>query len=149
LSLPIGGVFADGKVSSCVSVSKRNTKGKKHGWWIPLHQEISEALKQYIPTLKDTSKDAFLFPSPVNQGRHIHRAHFHEVLKNTASKVGVPTKRLATHSLRKTFAKKMYEALDKDIVKLCYLMRHESIEDTMRYLDTNTNGIWEAIKNAK
>ena len=143
LSLPIKGVTdSNGNIGKYVKVEKRNTKGKRHGWSIPMHRDVHKALSDYLPTLESTN--GYLFPSPVNGG-HLNRCTFHETFKRKVASLGIDTTKVATHSMRKTFAKNVYEASGHDIVMVCKLMRHRSIEDTMKYLDVDGGKLWDLI----
>ena len=47
--------------------------------------------------------------------------------------VGTPGE-IGAHTLRKTFARLIYAALDHDLVRTCYAMRHASMATTVEYL---------------
>ena len=55
------------------------------------------------------------------------------------------TGKLGTHSMRKTFANKVYDALNNDLVKTQRALGHRNINSTVSYLSFREEEIDQAI----
>ena len=138
LSLNVEDVQGD-----AVYLKKSNTKGKVEGRKVPIHPEAMHAVRLYID-------DRRLGPLFLNyQGTRLGRISAWEALRNTHTRASIREEGLATHSMRKTFAKNLYAALGGDLVKLQHAMGHKSIDSTSKYIGVNTDEIWNAIRNVK
>jgi integrase len=58
--------------------------------------------------------------------------------------VGAPGE-IGAHTLRKTFARLIYTALDHDLVRTSYAMRHASVSTTNQYLSFREEEVDAAI----
>ena len=77
-----------------------------------------------------------LFPSRHNAGTvALHRQTAHDILKNAFIAAGLNGK-LATHSLRKSFAQRLYDKTG-DIYMVQELLGHRNISTTQNYLGVN------------
>jgi len=147
LSLDIKDVLNDdNSIKEDVRVKKSKMKGKKEGRVIPLHNEVKELLKIYLQECPGKMDEA-LFRSRWNT--RLDRISFWESLKLACKRAGVPSERIATHSMRKTFATNMNTIFHGDIYMLKEAMGHSSIDSTAKYIQPNKDLIWNAIKNAK
>lgn len=126
-----------------VEIPKRRLKDKNASRRIPLHAEAKMYLEEWAKKNQVIQWDSRAFP--------IHRSTADRTLRNIIVIAGVDASagKVATHALRKTFAKKMYNALGKDIFKLQEAMGHAQISNTVRYLRINEEEIEEAILNVK
>jgi integrase len=52
---------------------------------------------------------------------------------------------IGTHSMRKSFASRMYDRLGKDLVKVQAVMGHANINSTVRYLNFRQEDVVNAI----
>lgn len=59
---------------------------------------------------------------------------------------GAPTE-IGTRTLRKTFARLIYSALNHDLVRTSYAMRHASVATTVKYLSFREEDVDLAILN--
>lgn len=126
LSIQLKDVMQDNAVKDSITVFKRNTKGKVASRTIPLNKATQVVIQQYVNTL---GEQTWLFES--QKGNKLSRIQAWRIIKD-ASK-GFKGK-IATHSMRKTFASKVYQKLDKDIVKTQRAMGHKSINSTVAYI---------------
>lgn len=55
------------------------------------------------------------------------------------------TGKLGTHSMRKTFADRIYDKLDRDLVKTQKALGHRNINSTVQYLSFREEEIDEAM----
>ena len=86
-----------------------------------------------------------LFPSRQKSGTvAMHRQTAHDILKTAFTSAGLNGK-LATHSLRKSFAQRVYEQ-SGDIFLVQELLGHKSVSTTQRYLGVNYASAREAVE---
>ncbi len=146
LALKVGDVVQSGKIVDAVTYRRANRKGKVEGRTIKLHPEAKAALVAWINALaKETvlSADDFVFQSRKGYGP-VSRIQYHRVLKE-AIETNELTGKIATHSMRKTFADRVYEALDHDIYRTQKAMGHKNINSTVQYLSFKEADIDAAI----
>lgn len=130
-------------IRDSVEVPKRSVKGKTSSRRVPIHPQAKECLDVWARQAFRAGKEQRVFPiSRVTAWRH---------LKNVVIKAGInQTKgRLATHTLRKSFARKMYEGLDHDLFRLQKAMAHSSIQITVKYLQLDAEEIDDVIRKVK
>lgn len=143
LSLRIEDVYCHGTIVSFFSVKKRHTKGKMESRTMPLHPLAKQAIEQYLTERGAWEPSEALFLS--ERGSHaISRVQAWRVLHGTARRLDLQGT-IGTHSLRKTFAQKIYNALDKDIVKTSKALGHKSLNNTVSYLSFLEEDIHKAI----
>ena len=140
LSLNVSDVYKSGRVLGRVKVFKRHIKDKKESREIPLHSHAAEVLAEYMPTLETGT--TVLFPSA--RGTRLTRFSAHKIFKDAFAAAGLKGN-LATHSMRKTFAKKVYDALGRDLVATRDALGHSHISTTVEYLAPNKDMIDQAI----
>ena len=77
-----------------------------------------------------------LFPSRHKSGTvRLHRQTVHDILKNAFIEAGL-NEHIATHSLRKSFAQRLYDKTG-DIYLVQELLGHRNISTTQKYLSVN------------
>lgn len=126
--------------SNSISVTRQNTKGKIEGCTIPLHADAKEAISIYLASRTDSNP--FLFPS--EKGGHIGRVQGFRILQAAYAAAGLEGK-VASHSMRKTFANKIYTLVKKDILLTAKALRHKQINSTMSYLSFSQEAVDNAI----
>jgi site-specific recombinase XerD len=146
LSLKIGQVYQNGQVSRYVSVERKHMKKKLSGRTVVLHPEAKAALESWISELK---KEGELLPTdPLfksqEKGKALSRIMAWVILKKAYVLCGLDGK-LATHSMRKTFAQKVHKNLGGDIFKTQKALGHASLNSTASYLEVNQEEIDDAI----
>ncbi len=108
LSLRVWDVVQYGKVLPQVRVYRRFMKGKKKTRIVPLNIEARKALARWLPILyrwRGNLPDTYLFQS--FKGGAITRQHASRIMRTLAAQFHWPPP-VSTHSLRKTFAFKVY-----------------------------------------
>ena len=136
LSLTVENVSQYGQIRDSITVNRSNMKGKISSRTVVLHQEAKKILEQYLTTKTLQNSDR-LFPiSRVQAGR---------IIKNAAKRARVGG-RVTSHSCRKTFAKRVYHALKKDLVSTQKALGHKSVNSTVSYLSFDQQAIDDAIK---
>jgi integrase len=146
LSLKVGDVYLRGRIGDVVYVERKHMKKKVEGRAIPLHQDAKVALRVWIKELEAAGKadpGSPLFRSRKGQ-RAITRIQAFRVLREVYEAKGLMGK-LGTHSMRKTFADRVYNYLDKDLIKTQRALGHKSIDSTVSYLSFREEDIIDAI----
>ena len=146
LQLKVSDVMQGNKVADAIAYRRANRKGKVEGRTVVLHLKAKEALAAWINQLarkNALNPDDYVFQSRKGQ-RPISRIQYHRILKNAIHPNGFGGK-IATHSMRKTFADRVYLALGKDIFRTQKALGHKNINSTMQYLSFRESDIEAAI----
>jgi len=150
LSLTIKDVFNGKTVRSHVTVAASNMKNKKSRT-IRLNSDAVKILTLWCKHLikQGYTGDTPLFISRQTEQKQVFVQGIQKVcavakaltarrvnyiLKELAELAGVDTTRVSTHSFRKTFAKGIYLASGRDLMKVQYALGHASITTTIKYL---------------
>ncbi len=149
LSLTVGDVSTGGAIHSHVTVKAANTKTKTSRS-ITLNSDAKKALLKLVEWLSDkglTDKATPLFLSrkhtKTGEVKAINRQQAHEIIKALFAKIG-EFGNVSTHTLRKTFAKAIYDATGKlELVQIA--LGHKSINSTVSYLDFGNDAVDNAI----
>lgn len=116
---------------------KNPNKKKPEPREAPIGKNLERYLSQYC---KNKKRSEYAFPSSKGNGNeHISQKAFSALLSEVGKSIGL--KNISGHSLRKTYATKIYEESNKDIEQVRVALNHQSIEETKRYL-----GIKEKMK---
>lgn len=102
--------------------------------------QCAKELRKYVRGKKDYE---WLFPSRKGNG-HITAAAYSRILKQAAEYFGV--KNITGHSMRKTYAYRLYDKNDKDIALVSQMLTHRSIEWTKRYIGLEDERYHEAVQ---
>lgn len=140
LSLKLSEMKQYGVVKNEITVKRAKMKGKIRTRSVPLAPPTHTILKAYVATLPTGQK--YLFES--KKGLRLSRHQAWRVIKEAAeaNKLGG---NISTHSMRKTFAFKIYNKLGKDIFKTQKALGHVSVLSTVSYLFFSSTEIDEAI----
>jgi len=146
LHLKVADVVQAGRVADAVTYRRASRKGKVEGRTVKLHAEAKAALSAWINALsKDAvlTADDYVFQSRKGQGP-LGRVQYHRILKD-AVEANELTGKIATHSMRKTFADRVYEALGRDIFRTQKALGHRNINSTVQYLSFKEADIDAAV----
>ena len=105
--------------------------------WIPI--QITQLRTAGYMTDTD-----FVFQSRKGGNRPISRVQAWRIIRGAAAAHQL-TGKVGTHSLRKTFADRVYDALDRDLVKTQRALGHRNINSTVQYLSFREEDIDAAI----
>jgi site-specific recombinase XerD len=154
LSLIVGDVQQHGKIVDDVAVQRKHMKKKTEGRTVPLHPEARAALSVWLEVLQKMLKDTRDPQTPVfcsrvsdtatGLRRAISREQAWSILKEVFASHEL-TGKLGTHAMGKTFAHRMYEKLNRDLVKVQRAMGHRTINSTVAYLSVREEDIADAI----
>ena len=106
---------------------------------------IDELIRWHREKYGTLQKKRPLFPLRNGQGKQrMTRRAAHNILKSAFEAAGL-NGHLATHSLRKSFAQRLYEQTS-DVFALQEMLGHKSIATTQKYLGVNYASVREAVQ---
>jgi len=147
LSLTIGDLVQNGQVADRVGVARKYMKLKSEGRCVVLHPVAKAAIAERISELKAQGQDkpeTYLFQSQRGQNMPLGRIGAWCLLKKAYRSLGL-TGKCATHSMRKTFADRIYTKLAFDLVKTQRALGHRSAQSTLSYLSFKEEEVEAAI----
>jgi site-specific recombinase XerD len=151
LSLKVADVATNSVIHSHVTVKASNTKTKQ-GRTVLLNSDAKKALSALVIWLKTKGLDAnaplFVSRKHVNGYAAISRQQAHKLLKDLFAAIG-EFGNVSTHTLRKTFAKAIYDATGGKIELVQIALGHAAITSTVSYLSFNTQSIDDAINRMR
>lgn len=137
LALHVEDVYQNGRAVTDFQFDKEMVKGKETARTIPVNtdgqkaiQELMDWHKSYFGKITD---DRPLFPSV--KGGRLKRQAVHKILKTAFEAAGLNGK-LATHTLRKSFAQRVYDNCN-DIFIVKELLGHKNVATTQAYIGIN------------
>lgn len=108
--------------------NKEKPDKRKHD----LVPQLETVIKNYI---KGKKKSEYAFLSQKGQGsQHISEKSYSDILKDVAEDKEINLSQITGHSLRKTYARRLYVATNGDLEYVRIALGHKSIEVTKRYL---------------
>ena len=140
LSLRVGDVYQNGRPVTDLLFDKSIVKGKETSRTVPVNVDgrhaIADLVNWHRDRYRDVDENRPLFPSRNKGGRvALNRQTAHDMLKEAFMSAGLNGK-LATHSLRKSFAQRVYDQ-SGDIYLVQELLGHRSVATTQKYLGVN------------
>ena len=147
LALKVGEVWQNGKPVSDLLFDKSVVKGGEVSRAVPLNIDGRRTIEALIDwhSQRFGAIDAArpLFPSRQGDGA-LDRRMAHEALKTAFEAAGLNGK-LATHSMRKSFAQRLYEQTN-DIFAVQEMLGHKNVATTQRYLGVNYASVRDAVE---
>ena len=140
LSLRVGDVYQNRKPVSDLLYSKSIVKGGEVSRSVPVNADgrrsINEVVNWHRRHYGSITSKRPLFPSRHKSGTvPMHRQTAHAILKTAFIAAGL-NGHIATHSLRKSFAQRLYDKTG-DIYMVQELLGHRNISTTQKYLGVN------------
>ncbi len=139
-------VVVRGVMGGALYVAKRQMKGQQQGRSVPLRSETQARIAAYVQA-EGLRPDDYLFQSREGRNRPISRSQAWRILVAAAERCGL-TGKIATHSLRKTFAHRVHKRLGSDVVKTQKALGHKNVNSTVAYLSVDSEEIAAAILSA-
>ena len=149
LSLQIRDVYQNRAAVTDLLYDKSIVKGGEVSRAVPVNSDGRQAINDLVMWHREryntTHKSRPLFPSRNGQGtQRMSRRTAHDVLKSAFEKAGL-NGHLATHSLRKSFAQRLYDRTG-DIYAVQEMLGHKSVATTQKYLGVNYASVREAVE---
>ena len=118
-------VIYEGKKMNSKNIREKNRKPRT----VELRPKLAKILKDYIKDKKDYE---YIFQSRKGLNNHIGVKCVTDFLKEAAAYFNLYD--ITAHSMRKTYAYKIYVESDYDIIAVKELLGHRSIEETKLYI---------------
>ncbi len=137
LSLKVKDVLdKKGEIIEYLHLREQKTKKEKK---IKINKAVKEALEYYFKKASVTDPDSYLFTS-YRSNQKLDRIRVWQMIKNWCKEVGLESKRIGTHTLRKTWG---YQARKKGITieQISEKLGHRSSIVTKRYIGINQDEI--------
>ena len=150
LSLTIGDVWQNRAAVTDLLYNKSIVKGGEVSRAVPVNWDGREAIADLITwhrkRYRTISANRPLFPSRNGRGnpQRMSRRTAHDVLKAAFEAAGL-NGHLATHSLRKSFAQRLYERTG-DIFAVQEMLGHKNVATTQKYLGVNYASVRDALE---
>lgn len=150
LSLQIGDVYQNGKPVTDLLFDRSIVKGGEVSRAVPVNSDGRAAIENLISWhgehYKTIAPTRPLFPSRNGRGKkRMTRRAAHNVLKSAFIAAAL-NGHLATHSLRKSFAQRLYEQTG-DVFVVQEMLGHKSIATTQKYLGVNYANVRNALED--
>ena len=149
LSLTIADVYQNESAVTDLLYDKSIVKGGEVSRAVPVNRDGRDAIDKLIAWHREQygsiKGSRPLFPSRHKSGTvPMHRQTAHQMLKKAFITAGLNGK-IATHSLRKSFAQRVYEQ-SGDIYLVKELLGHQNVATTQQYLGVNYADAREAVE---
>ncbi len=155
-AITVGDVWDGTDVRPEVTVARRHLKGgsgvrrgQVRSRTVPLNPSAREAIRSYLAErlgrtgALDPAAPLFLSQ---RHGRSLRRWQANRIVHRVAAAAGVTTlARIGNHSLRKSFARKIFEACGRDINATRILMGHRNVTTTQHYLEVDADRLRAAV----
>lgn len=147
IALKVDDVWQNGKPVRDLLFDKNIVKGGEVSRAVPVNVDGREAIEALIAwhaeLFGSIDADRPLFPSRKGRGiKSMTRIAAHNALKDAFGAAGLNGK-LGTHSLRKSYAQRLYEQTN-DIYAVQEMLGHKSVVTTQRYLGVNYASVRDA-----
>ena len=149
LSLQIGDVYQNGRAVTDLLFDRSIVKGGEVSRAVPVNADgrraISDIIAWHREQYGNIKGSRPLFPSRNGRGtQRMSRRTAHNVLKTAFEAAGL-NGHLATHSLRKSFAQRLYDRTG-DIFAVQEMLGHKSVATTQKYLGVNYANVRDALE---
>ena len=147
IALKVNDVWQNHKPVADLLFDRNIVKGGEVSRAVPVNvdgrQAIEDLIAWHLEFYGDVDPKRPLFPSRKGKGlQAMTRIAAHNALKNAFEAAGLNGK-LGTHSLRKSYAQRLYEQTN-DIYAVQEMLGHKSVVTTQRYLGVNYASVRDA-----
>ena len=147
LALKVSDAWQNNKAVTDFQFDKSIVKGGETSRTIPVNSDGRKAIEEIINWQRDAFGFVFdenpLFPSRKGY-TPVQRQAMHKILREAFEKAGLNGK-LATHTLRKTFAQRLHKE-SSDIFMVMELLGHKSVSTTQAYLGIDYVSAQDAVE---
>lgn len=148
LSLRVNDVWRHGKLTDHIKVQRRHVKRRRHSRSILMPDVAKYYLEVWLGILAlegALEPDAPLFPSRKGSGRPISRTQAYRILRAAFEACELDLDSRGTHTMRKTFADRMFQTFNQNIFKLQHALGHADAASTLAYLSFDEKELDQAI----
>ena len=145
-SLTVSQVWDGSAVTKEITVARRDLKGGQGVYMrsvrsrrVPLSDAVRAVISEHLKVIGVDNTGRTLFATGRSQpGAGIDRSQAFRILVAAATACGIDATRISTHSLRKTFARRIFEASGRDLIRTQRIIGHANPMTTARYLETDS-----------
>lgn len=122
-------------------------KTDKSGF-IEINAALSNIIRTAFKLIAPYSCDEYILRSP--NGQHLSLRMYNKFLAENLKKQGIVTENASSHTLRKTFAKRVwqsYNCSEHGLILLSKIFRHDSLNTTMEYIGITSTEIKNVYLN--
>ena len=131
-------IIFEGKKFNSKNIREKNRKPRES----EILPSVAKQLKEYIRDMKDYE---YIFKSRKGKNKHIGVQAVSNILKDAGEYFGLYN--ISAHSMRKTYAYKLYIESGRDIVLVKEALGHSSIEETKAYIGLDKEKYHEVAKS--
>jgi integrase len=150
LSLRVRDVWFAGRPADEVTIARRQMKFGRgcrrrsvRARTVPLNADAKRAVLTLVGA--DPEPARFLFRSQKGRNRAIRPKQAIRLIRQMAADAGIDARRVTTHSLRKTFARRLYDLTNHDLEAVRHGLGHRSVETSRLYLELEETVVTTAI----
>lgn len=145
LSVTVGHVWHGEAVAPEITLARRDLKGGKGTYRravrsrrVPLGEGVRKALATHLAITGTGDPARPVFGTSRSGEAGMDRSQAFRTLVNACAACGIDTARISTHSMRKTFARRVYAGSGHDLIRTQRALGHTSPVTTARYLETDS-----------
>lgn len=145
LAVTVCHVWQRETVAAEITLARRDLKGGQGAYRrtvrsrrVPLGEGVRKALAAHLVVIGVDDPAHPLFGTSRSNGTGMDRSQAFRTLVNACAACGIDAARISTHSMRKTFARRVYEASGHDLIRTQRALGHSSPVTTARYLETDS-----------
>lgn len=148
LAVTVGHVWHGATVAPEITLARRDLKGGQGAYRrtvrsrrVPLGEGVRKALAAHLAVIGTDNPARPLFATARSAEGGMDRSQAFRTLINACVACGIDAARISTHSMRKTFARRVYEASGHDLIRTQRALGHTSPVTTARYLETDSDAL--------
>jgi len=145
LSLTVEDVSNNGNINKNIYLKKSNVKNKIEGYSLSIPEYARDIIYDYLTDRENATPNEPLFLSRKGD-KAITRIQAYRIINDVSSKLGIEGK-IGTHTLRKTFARRVYELTKGNYFKCQKALRHKSLNSTVSYISIEEEELQKEIAN--
>jgi integrase len=145
LAVTVGHVWERDAVSYEITLARRNLKGGMGAYRkavrsrrVPLGESVRKALGAHLAVIGTDDPARPIFGTNRSGADGMDRSQAFRTLVAACIACGIDAARISTHSMRKTFARRVYQASGHDLIRTQRALGHASPITTARYLETDS-----------
>ena len=154
LAIRFGDIWRNGQPVVAITLARRQLKGgaganaaRVRGRTVALHPSLRAAIQTYVNERFPDGQvlaEEFVFKSRKGDNQPITIRAAWRILKTAARRLGLD-ERVATHSMRKSFAKAVYVGSGHNLILTQRALGHRAITTTSRYLESTDEEVADAV----
>lgn len=145
LAVNVGHVWQGQAVAPEITLARRDLKGGQGAYKksvrsrrVPLGESVRKALATHLAVIGTDDPARPLFATARSGTEGMDRSQVFRNLVAACVACGIDAVRISTHSMRKTFARRVYQASGHDLIRTQRALGHASPITTARYLETDS-----------